>query len=98
MWRDNKPVVCSDALFAQNRHTGKTLWIYSPQQGVIINPTIAVGGGRVYWVESTNPETREVANGRINLKMLLGKGSAMVALDMSSGEILWRKPVDFHEI
>ncbi len=98
MWRDNKPVVCSDALFALNRRTGKTLWSYSPPQGVIVNPTIAVGGGRIYCVESTNPETREVSNGRANLEMLLGKGSAMVALDISNGEILWRKPVDFHEI
>ena len=98
MWRDKKPVVCSDALFALDRHTGKTIWTYSPQQGAIINPTIAAGGGRVYCVESTNPETRKVADGRITLEMLLGKGSAMVALDMSSGEIVWRKPVDFHEI
>jgi hypothetical protein len=98
MWRDNKPVVCSDALFAQSRHTGKTLWIYARQQGVIVNPTIAVGGERIYFVESTNPETRKVPDGRIKLDMLLGKGSAMVALDIASGKILWRKPVDFREI
>jgi outer membrane protein assembly factor BamB len=98
MWRDNKPVVCSDILFAQNRHTSKTLWTYSPPQGVIINPTIAAGKGRVYCVESTNPETRKISNGRINLETLLGKGSAMVALDVSRGDLLWRKPVDFHQI
>jgi len=64
---------------------------------VIINPTIAVGGGRVYFVESTNPETRNMPNGRIKLDMLLGKGSNLVALDMSSGKVLWREPADFRE-
>jgi len=98
MWRDNKPVVCSDALFALNRRTGEPNWIYKPAQGVIINPTIAAGGGRVYCVESTNPDTRKVPDGRVSLDMLLGKGSAMVALDIASGEILWRKSGDFHEI
>jgi len=98
MWRDNKPVVCSDALFALNRRTSETLWTYKSPEGVIINPTIAVGGERIYFVESTNPETQKIPNGRITLEILLGKGSAMVALDVSSGEILWRKPVDFREI
>lgn len=98
MWRDNKPVVCSDALFALDRRTSETLWTYESPEGVIINPTIAAGGGRVYFVESANPETRKVPNGRVTLEALLGRGSAVVAQDVSSGEILWRKPVDFREI
>ena len=90
IWRDSMPVVCSDRLFAVNRHTGKELWTYRPEEGVIVNPTIAVGGGRVYCVGSDNPKTREVADGRIKLDMLLDKGSHLAALDVHTGEVLWK--------
>jgi len=92
MWRDYKPVVCSDHLFALDRHTGKQLWTYAPTEGVIINSTIAVGGSRVYCVQSANPQTRKVADGRIKLDVLLGEGSNLVALDIQTGKILWKKP------
>jgi len=98
IWRDYQPVVASDSLFALDRHSGATLWTYTPERGVIVNPTIAVGGGRVYFVESTNPETRAVPDGRIKLDMLLKKGSNVVALDMSTGEISWRKPAGLEEL
>jgi len=98
IWRDEQPVVCSDFLFAMDRHTGKTRWTYVPEHGVLMNPAIAVGGGRVYAIESTNPKTRSAGNGRIKLDVLLGEGSNLVALDMSSGEVLWRRPADLQEI
>jgi outer membrane protein assembly factor BamB len=97
IWRDFMPVVCSDAMLAHQRHTGQRLWSYSPDRGVIINSTIAVGGGqtnRVFFVESDNPQTRQVPNGRIPLEVLLGRGSSLVALDLSSGKPAWKKPVD----
>ena len=92
IWPDYQPVVCSDSLFALNRHTGKKLWTYVPKQGVIVNPTIAAGGGRVYCVESTHPDARKVADGRVKLDVLLGKGSDLLALDIHTGEVLWKKP------
>jgi len=98
IWRDLMPVVCSDAIFACKRHSGKKLWSYASQRGVIINPTIAIGGGRIYFVESTNPETRSIANGRIKLPMLLSQGADLVSLDLSSGKILWRKPAELQAI
>ncbi len=98
MWRDYMPVVCSDSLFALDRHSGKRLWSYAPAAGVIINPTIAIGGGRVYCIESTNPETRNVPDGRVKLDMLLDKGSNLVALDMRTGKLLWRKPAELAAI
>jgi len=92
IWRDFQPVVCSDSLFAFDRQTGRKLWTHEPTSGVIINPTIAVGGGRIYFVESVNPETRDVADGRIKLDLLLDQGSYLIALDMRTGETLWEKP------
>ncbi len=98
IWRDYQPVVTSDSLFALDRHSGQPRWTYTPEKGVIVNPTIAVGGGRVYCVESTNPKTRDVPDGRIKLDMLLGKGSNLVALDLKTGKTLWSEPVDLRQL
>ena len=98
IWRDYQPVVTSDSLFALDRRSGKTLWTYTPDEGVIVNPTLAVGGGRVYCVQSTNPETRTVADGRIKLDALLGKGSNLVALDSSTGDVLWKRPAELEQL
>ena len=92
------PVVCSDSVFAHERSSGQNLWTYVPQRGVIINPTLALGDGRVYFVESTNPATRLVADGRIKLPILLGQGADLVALDMRSGKPVWRKPAQLEAI
>jgi hypothetical protein len=94
------PVVCSDSLFALDRQSGEKRWSYAPAptRGVIINPTIAVGGGRVYFVESANPESRDAADGRVRLRVLLGKGANLVALDLRTGTPVWSKPVDLERL
>lgn len=92
IWRDFQPVVTSDALFAFDSRTGRTRWTYLPESGAIANPTIAVGAGRVYCVESTNPASRDAADGRIPLDVLLGRGSNLVALDAATGKVLWKRP------
>jgi len=89
---DYKPVVCSDDIFAFNRRTGSRLWAYTGQVGVIINPTIAAGDGRLYFVESGNPATRKAPTGRAKLADLLGQGSNLVALDLATGRTVWKKP------
>jgi outer membrane protein assembly factor BamB len=98
IWRDFMPVVTSDALFAHQRHTGSPAWHYEPASGVIINPTIAAGAGRVYFVESENPATREVADSRVKLESLFAQGAALVALDVRTGRVLWRRTVDFRNL
>ena len=98
IWRDNRPVVTSDSLFAANRRSAKTLWTFEPGEGTIINPTIAAAAGRVYCIHSKNPKTHEVADGRITLDILLDDGAVLVALDIRSGKVLWRKPVDLSRL
>ncbi len=98
IWRDNRPVVTSDSLFAADRRSGKTLWTFKPAQGTIINPTIAAAAGRVYCIHSKNPQTHEVADGRIALDMLLDDGAALVALDLHSGKVLWQEPIDLSRL
>jgi len=95
IWRDFMPVVCSDALFARDRHSGQERWSYTPAAGVIINPTIAVGGGRVYFVESTNPRSRDYADGRVKLDVLLGQGAKLLALDVRTGKPVWEREAPF---
>lgn len=95
---DFTPLVCSDTLFGFDRNSGKKLWLYEPQAGVIINPTIALGGDRIYCVESANPQTRSVITGRIKLDMLLGKGANLLALNIRTGETIWKRPVDLKSL
>ena len=98
IWRDHMPVVCSDSVFALDRESGKKLWDYAPSQGVILNPTLAAGGGRLYFVESANPETRDAADGRVRLDALLGKGANLVSLDLRTGKAVWSKPAGLEQL
>jgi len=90
---DHRPVVTSDYIFCLDRHTGEKIWHY--MEGVIINPAIAAGDGRLYFIESRNPEARK-GIGRMRLDMLLEKGAGyLLALDIRTGEEVWRRQVDF---
>ncbi len=98
IWRDNQPLVTSDALFAEDLAGGKRAWTYRPESGVIVNPTLAAGGGRLYFVESGNPETFAVADGRIKLDALFDQGARIVALDLRTGQPVWQTPVDLAQL
>src|SRR5204862_218567 len=52
------------------------------------------GNGRIYFIESTNPETLSKPLARVRLAELLGKGSKLTALDLRTGKVLWSKPGD----
>ena len=91
---DRHEIGCSYQLFSFDRHRGRQQWAYTPQAGVLINPTIAVADGRIYFVESTNPDTRKTPRDRINLATLLGKGADVVALDAKTGRTVWRTAAD----
>lgn len=95
---DLTPMVCSDYLFALDRKQGSPRWTYLPQAGVIVNPSIAAGGGRIYFVESADPATRKVTDGRIKLPALLSGGSNLTALDQKSGAVLWKIKADLKDI
>lgn len=97
IWRDKQPVVASDALFAVEPATGKTVWTYRPEGGVIVNPTLAAAG-RVYFVESANRATFDVPNGQITLDLLFGQGADLVALELGSGKEVWRTSADLSRL
>ncbi len=91
-WNDFKRIVTCDYLFCLDRHTGEELWTY--KNGVIIHPTIAIGDGRMYFVESHSEDALVNHFGRMTLKVLLGNGAHLVALDMRTGKSLWDHAVD----
>ncbi len=91
-------LVTSDAVFSMNRHTGERLWQYESTAGAIVNATITIGGGRIYFVESTNAATLQEPSGRSKLDALLQGQANLVALELKTGQLLWREAVDLSEL
>jgi outer membrane protein assembly factor BamB len=98
VWGNTQPVVCSTSIFAVDRDSGNRAWEYPARGGVIVNPTIAIGGGRVFFVESRNGKTLESGDGRIRIPDLVGQGARLVALDLKSGAPAWSKDVDLSSL
>ncbi len=89
---DFVPSVCSETLFALDRATGDARWIHMPK-GPIVNSTIAIGGGRVYFVEGG----AAAKDGRAKLSEILPKAE-VVALDLKTGMQVWRGAPDLSMI
>jgi len=93
LWYDNMSIVTSRLLFALDRDTGCRAWTY--RSGVIINPTIAIGGGRVYFVESHSPTALANTLGRMpGGTFLEGDANYLTALDLDTGETVYTRKVD----
>jgi outer membrane protein assembly factor BamB len=84
-------VVTSDALFAMDRHTGERKWSYDG--GTVMNSTITIADGQVFFVESRNPEAKEAKSGRLHREAYTDQ--ALVAVDLKTGRKLWEQQVDF---
>lgn len=84
---DARPLVTSLELF-QKGSEGKS-WSYLPAEGVLVNSSLTVSPQQVFVVESTNPETREVENGRVKPDALFSKGSRVTAIDRGEGSVSW---------
>jgi SAM-dependent methyltransferase len=86
--------VCSKYVFADDKITGDRIWTDErPERGVIINSTITIGGGRLYFVESRNSRARQHPSGRIGIPQLWAD-QYIVALDPNTGAKLWEKAID----
>jgi len=83
--------VCSESLFAYSTKTSETTWTYS--DGLIINPTIAVKSGRVYFIESRHPSLKNGTSSQITSPDVW-KDQFLVALDSSTGRKAWERPID----
>ncbi len=85
--------VVSDYVFALDRKTGKTTWTYSG--GRVINPTLAMGEGRLYFVESRSPAALGIQAGRIGRELTADR--YLVSLDAHTGAKKWEQYHYFQE-
>ena len=88
--------VCSKYLFADDVDSGARVWSYDSgdsDKGVIINSTITIGGDRIYFVESRDPDVESYPSGRIGISDLWDQ-QYLVALDADDGARLWQRPVN----
>ncbi len=101
-WYDNRShvgataKVCSKYLFADNVSTGNRVWAYDSadsDKGVIINSTITIGAGRVYFVESRDPDVEGYTSGRIGISDLWDQ-QYLIALNADNGTRLWQRSID----
>jgi len=90
------PFICSRHLFARRTQDARERWRFT-SSGVIINPAIACSGGKVIFVESTDPAAGDLGT-RIEPGRLLGNGQTrVVALDVETGNVVWQTPVDLRK-
>ena len=97
LWRDHMKLVTSRGLFALNAASGKPRWTYAPDKGVILNTTIAIGGGRAYFVESRSPAAVADKLGRMEMEMFQPGPNFLVAIDLADGRQAWREPLDLSD-
>lgn len=86
--------VVSDVLFALNPADGQLRWEY--RRGAILNSTITIGDGMVFFIESRNPDAVSADSGRLAPELLTSLH--LVALDLKTGKPLWEKPQDFSKL
>ena len=87
---DFKLFACSRNIFSYNSNSGKLNWKYN--KGIIINPTIVQGDGKIFFVESDNKKLLKMKDGRFGLKSIFDNSDAsLVALDVKSGKEVWCK-------
>ncbi len=77
--------VVSDYVFAVDRKTGEKKWVY--RGGRVINPTLAMGDGRLYFVESRSPAALGVKAGRMADE--LNSDRYLVCLNARTGKKQW---------
>ncbi len=86
--------VVSHAIFCSDRHTGKPRWEY--QGGAILNSTLTIAHGVMYFIESRHPDAVQTSQGRL-LGEPLQEEQYLVALDLRTGEQRWSRSFDFSD-
>ncbi len=86
--------VTSDLLFALDPQSGKALWEYSG--GAVLNSTLTIGDGMIFFLESRNPAAVQAASCRIANENLTDQH--LVCLDQRTGHKLWEKDHDFKSL
>lgn len=81
--------VCSNRLFGYHKSTAKGIWAYG--RGLILNPTLALHDGRIYFLENRSLKLPAESNSRVSDRKLW-LDLTTVCLDARTGKVLWEKP------
>ena len=81
--------VCSDRLFGYRKSTAKGIWTYG--RGLILNPTLALHDGKLYFLENRSLKPQDVSSSRISDRRLW-LDLTTVCLDAKTGQVIWEKP------
>jgi len=81
--------VCSDRLFGYRKSTAKGIWAYG--RGLILNPTLALHDGKLYFLENRSLKLPAASNSRVSDRKLWLDLTA-VCLDARTGKVIWEKP------
>ncbi|MCF7764348.1 MAG: PQQ-binding-like beta-propeller repeat protein [Verrucomicrobia bacterium] len=87
-----QPVVTGRMFFCMEPVTGVAIW--SHQRGVIVNSTLTIADGRVYFIESLNASAVAETSGRLPLERITAVDCRLVALDAQTGERILDVPID----
>ena len=91
-YRSGRPIVTSQAIFRMSAKSGELSWLR--ETGAILNPTITVADGNVYFVESRNDAAASHETGRIELSILMKENAWLMCLDATTGDVRWQKPLE----
>ncbi len=93
LWNQDMQLVTSDYLFALDKGNAGLLWKY--RGGLILNTTISIGGGRIYFVETHSPKALSDKLGRMPVRTLFAGGEQyLVALDAGTGGVVFKEKID----
>ncbi|MFM8358776.1 MAG: PQQ-binding-like beta-propeller repeat protein, partial [Verrucomicrobiota bacterium] len=81
----------SDRLFALDTATGDARWVYTG--GLILNSTITIADGMLFFIESLHPAARAHPSSRVPVDLLADQ--QLVCLDLRTGRRVWQKSHDF---
>jgi len=93
LWYHDMSVVTSDGLFALHGQGDRTLWTYS--EGLILNPTITLADGRLYFIETHIAAALADETGRMPIKTLFADGDQfLVCLEAGTGRPVFKRKID----
>lgn len=83
--------ICSDRLFCRDTTTGELSWEY--KRGIVLNSTITISDGTMYFVESRNSQILASNERRIG-NPEFWKDLHLVAIDAATGSPKWEQQLD----
>ncbi|HWB06579.1 MAG TPA: LamG-like jellyroll fold domain-containing protein [Verrucomicrobiales bacterium] len=84
--------VCADVIFARNAATGALAW--SRQNGLVLNVSVTIGDGNIFFLESRNPALPAGVSRRLAMSALK-TNLYLVCLNAATGAEVWQTPISF---